>query len=361
MAKKPTNRNTKAEILEAYQELLQEKKELEKQASQTPQPQQPLVKPTPVIEHPSAQNSVNRVTDRVSEPMKKVLQDLGKIQATFGGALNELSEKLLKEASQLEAVEEQVNLEQEQLQQLYDLEVSETTLDELIEQYQTQAKTFEREWEEQRETLEQRLAEARQVWQKEQQTHQREIQERNQATQTQQTRDAETYNYNLQLQRKLDEEAYQQGREQLEQELVELRETQEQAWQEREEAIAEREKAYTEAKAKVEAFPQELEQNIKRGKENGRNIGQYQVKVKADLRAQEIESQKKIYELRLQGLSETIQNQESRIQNLSKQLDSALKQVQDLAVKAIEGTSSSKSSEALKEIALEQAKQMKGK
>ncbi|MDJ1178551.1 hypothetical protein PJF56_06725 [Roseofilum sp. BLCC_M91] len=357
MAKKPTNRNTKAEILEAYQELLQEKKELENKISQTPPQKQPLVKPTPVIEHPSAQNSSNRV----AEPMKKVLQDLGKIQATFGGALNELSEQLLKEASQLEDVEEQVNLEQEQLQQLYDLEVSETTLDELIEQYQTQAKTFELEWEEQRETLEQRLAEAQHAWQKERQTHQREIEERNQATQTQQIRDAETYDYNVQLQRKLDEEAYQQGREQLEQELVELRETQEQAWQERETAIAAREKAYTEAKAKVEAFPQELEQNIKRGKDNGRNIGHYQVKVKADLRAQEIESQKKIYELRLQGLSETIHNQESRIQNLSKQLDSALKQVQDLAVKAIEGTSNSKSSEALKEIALEQAKQMKGK
>lgn len=357
MAKKPTDRNTKAEILAAYQELLEEKKDLEKQVSQTPPQKQPLVKPTPVIEHPSAQNSVNRV----SEPMKKVLQDLEKIQATFGGALNELSEQLLKEASQLEDVEEQVNLEQEQLQQLYNLEVSETTLDELIEDYQTQAKTFEREWEERRETLEQRLAEARQAWQKEQQTHQREIQERNQATQTQQIRDTETYNYNLQLQRKLDEEAYQQGREQLEQELRELREMQEQTWQEREKAIAEREKAYTEAKAKVEAFPQELEQNIKRGKENGRNIGQYQVKIKADLRAQEIESQKKIYELRLQGLSETIHNQENRIQNLSKQLDSALKQVQDLAVKAIEGASNTKSSEALKEIALEQAKQMKGK
>lgn len=99
MAKKPTSRNTKSEILASYQELLQEKKDLENKIAQTAEPKQaqPLVKPTPVIEHPSAQNSVHRVT----EPMKKVLQDLEQIQATFGGALNELSDQLLKEASEL--------------------------------------------------------------------------------------------------------------------------------------------------------------------------------------------------------------------------------------------------------------------
>jgi hypothetical protein len=41
---------------------------------------------------------------------------------------------------------------------------------------------------------------------------------------------------------------------------------------------------------------------------------------------------------------------------LSQQLDSALKQVQDLAVKAIEGASNRNSFEAMKEVALEQAK-----
>jgi hypothetical protein len=57
-----------------------------------------------------------------------------------------------------------------------------------------------------------------------------------------------------------------------------------------------------------------------------------------------------------------ITNQEKRLQNLSSQLESALKQVQDLAVKAIEGTSNVNSYQAIKEIALEQAKsQVKNK
>jgi chromosome segregation ATPase len=95
---------------------------------------------------------------------------------------------------------------------------------------------------------------------------------------------------------------------------------------------------------------------IKKGTEEGKGIASYQAKVKADLDGKEVEGQKRIYELRLQSLEQTIQNQESRLASLSKQLESALKQVQDLAVKAIEGASNLNSSQVLKEIAMEQAK-----
>lgn len=75
-----------------------------------------------------------------------------------------------------------------------------------------------------------------------------------------------------------------------------------------------------------------------------------------------MEGQKRFYEERLQSLELTITNQETRLQNLSKQLESALKQVQDLAIKAIEGTSNLNYYQAIKEIALEQAKsQVKNK
>jgi len=74
------------------------------------------------------------------------------------------------------------------------------------------------------------------------------------------------------------------------------------------------------------------------------------------LRKKEVEGETRNYELQIQSLEDTIKNQEARIQALSKQLDASLKQVQDLAVKAIEGTSNRNSYEAMKEIAMEQAK-----
>jgi hypothetical protein len=86
-------------------------------------------------------------------------------------------------------------------------------------------------------------------------------------------REAEEYRYNLDLAREVDSEEYEVTKKTLYQELAEAKAEQEKAWDEREKTISDREKAYAEAKAKVEAFPEELEKNIKNGKDNGRNIG----------------------------------------------------------------------------------------
>jgi|GEM_PF-3812429 len=70
----------------------------------------------------------------------------------------------------------------------------------------------------------------------------------------------------------------------------------------------------------------------------------------------EVEGEKRNYELIIQSLEVTINNQQRHIEQLSQQLAVALKQVQYLAVKAIEGNSNRNSYDAIKEIALEQAK-----
>ncbi len=75
-----------------------------------------------------------------------------------------------------------------------------------------------------------------------------------------------------------------------------------------------------------------------------------------------MEGEKASYQQRIQSLEQTIGSQEERVQTLCKQLESALKQVQDLAVKAIEGSANVNTYQAMKEIALEQAKnQVKNK
>ena len=353
MNKKVSDKSTKAEILEAYKEAAQEKAQLESQIQQlnaspkqTPAPEKPIVeanKPMPLTQN--------------QQKMQSTIDNLILLQFGFGGAVSELSEKLTSEAAKVEELRRTVDDEIQQLQELHDLEdVAEDTLDNLIQQYEESAKTFAGELSEQRETVEQELLERRQAWEKEQELHKLAVKERNENQQKARQRDEELYDYDLNLQRNLDIEEYQQRQKRLYQEIEEFQQEQEKQWAEREKSIAEREKLYAEVKAKVEAFPKELEANIKNGKDNGRNIGNYQAKVKADLSAKDIEGQKQNYELQIQGMLQTIQNQDERIVSLSKQLDSALKQVQDLAVKAIEGASNLSSFQAVREIAIEQAK-----
>lgn len=360
MVKRVSDKNTKAEILEAYKEAAKEKSALESQLKQLVQKpatvnsnQQPVVTEQLTVEVKKPMT----VAQTQRQKLQSTIDSLMQLQSGFGGAVSELSEKLTTEASQLSEVQEKGLAEVQQLKDLHNLEeIEEETLDRLILEYEESAKTFSEEFSDRQETVEQELLDRRKAWEKEQEERKRAIKERNENREKLRHRDEETYHYDLELQRNLDIEEYDRRQKRLYKELEEFQQAQEKQWGEREKGIADREKQYAEVKAKVEAFPKELDANIKNGKENGRNIGHYQAKVKADLYAKDVEGQKQNYELRIQSLTQTIQNQEARISNLSKQLDAALKQVQDLAVKAIEGSSNANSFQAMKEIALEQAK-----
>src|SRR5262249_8841198 len=128
------------------------------------------------------------------------------------------------------------------------------------------------------------------------------------------------------------------------------------AWAERERQIAAEEALHAELKAKFEELPQRLEGAVKRAKGEGVGIASAQSKVKADLLAKEIDGDRRVFDLRVKSLEGTIKERAQQIESLSAQLSAALKQSQDLAIKAIEGASNSSTFQAVKEIALEQAK-----
>lgn len=362
MVKKPSDRNTKAEILGAYEELLEERKAVETQLKQL---QKELKAKPPVASQENHHQPVTAMNQPpvVQDKMLYTIDSIVKLQLGFGSAVSELSEKLTSEAAKLEELQRFVTEETQQLEDLHNLEeIQEETLDTLIQAYEDNSKAFQEEISQRREALEQEIQELKKAWEKEQEEHKREINEQNETHSKARQRDAEEYTYDLALRRSLDKDEYEQNQKRLYKELEEAKQEQEKQWTEREKAIAEREKKFEELKTKVEAFEKEKEAAIKKAKEEGKGIANYQVKVKADLQNKEIEGNKRFYELRIQSLEQTIQNQEARIQNLSKQLDAALKQVQDLAVKAIEGSSNVSSYQAFKEIAMEQAKaQLKNK
>lgn len=351
MIKRPSDKNTKAEILTAFDELLKEKKALESQLVQGVSEKQSK----PGLNGKSS-SETGVMTAQEQQKMDYILEGLSRLQLNFGGAVSGLSEKLTLEAFKLQEVRQAVASEIQDLETLHDLQVTEGSLDALIQQYGESYKAFNAELSQRREVVEQENTQAKKVWAKEQEEHRRFSKERNETLNKTRQRDVKEYTYHLTLQRKLAGGEYEQEKKALYQELEEFQQAQEKQCAEREKAIAEREKHFEDLRVKVESFPKDLEAALKRAKEEGKGIAHYQAKVKADLYAKEVEGSKRFYELRVQSLQETIQNQEARIQNLSKQLDSALKQVQDLAVKAIEGASNVSSFQTVREIAIEQAK-----
>ncbi len=348
------SKSTKAEILAAYKELEKEKKALISEAkSQKSQPKTEVKPSTTSTANKSQSESVSGKNSNMEQTIKTLQQ----LQVNFGGAIANLSEQLIVEATTLEEIQTYINQEQQQLEELHELsEIEEDTIDNLIQQYQENSKVFQEEYSQAADNSQQEIGDLRKTWIKEKENHYREIKQRNEAREKSKKREIEEYQYNLDLARDLDEAEYDRQKQLLYKELEETRQIQEKQWQEREESITKQEEEYTTAKQKVEEFEEKLKAKVKQGEEEGKGIGTYQGKVKSDLRNKEIQGEKQNYQLKVQALESTIQNQETRIQKLSEQLDMAQKQVQDLAVKAIEGSSNRKSFEAMKEIAMEQAK-----
>lgn len=351
-ARKPNDKNTKVEILQAYEELAKEKTALKSQLDQLQKSSQPVNQQKPTLEAKTAMNQ----SSNVQQKMNSTIENLTKIQLGFGSAASELSEQLTNQAFKLAEVREAIDKEVEELKQLHNLEISEDILDTLVKSYEDNAKAYQEEFNQRSEELSQEILEEKIAWVKEQEEYKATTKERNENIHKTRQREVAEYKYDLELQRKLQTNEYEQQQKGLYKELEELQEEVNKQWNEREKEISEREKQFEEAKAKVEAFPKEKEAAIKKATEEGKGIAYYQAKTKSDLYAKDVEGQKRFYEQRLQSLEQTISNQDSRIINLAKQLESALKQVQDLAVKAIEGSANVNSYQAIKEIALEQAK-----
>ncbi len=357
MATKPTDKNTKAEILTAYSQLADEKKALEaevknaqKAAAATPAPPAPTVKV--VKDEPKAIMNAGSIQDKIIN----TIASLDSLQLGFGAAVSELSERLTTEAAKLADIREGVTAEITDLQTLHTLTVDEDTFEQLIESYETNSKTFGEELTQQQEAAIQTVRDLAKAWSKEQEVNGITVKERIELDRKNTQREVQEYKYNLDLQRKLDREQYEQQQAALYYELAETKETQEKTWAERELALADREKLFHEAKDKVAAFVQDKEKAIEKAKGEGKGIATYQAKIESDLYAKEIEGQKRFYESNIESLQSNITNQEERLNSLSQQLAAALKQVQDLAVKAIEGSANANSYQTLKEITLEQAK-----
>jgi hypothetical protein len=385
MPKKVSSKNTKAEILEAYQELEKSHQELESQKAamaKSSTTQSSTVasdknvktdqndKMTKPVESSLSPKKETKETESVKFAHVPPLQASGDAQAqmqtvidafkqlgeNFNVALSQLSTNLLVEASHLKEIRTTVSDESNHLATLYNLKIKEETLSELLKQHENTAQEYQETLQQQREAAEKAWLEQTQAWQTETEETEQRLREQQGLDKKNQQREDSEYHYNQNLKRHLSDEEYEQQKLLQQQTLTELEEKRQREWQEREKALAEREKQFKEFKEKVERFPKDLEAAIKKAKEEGAGIARSQAKVKTDLVAKEIAGEEEVYQLKIHALEEEVAIQTAQIDRLAQQVESALKQAQELAVKAIEGSSSYTSFQALKEIALEQAK-----
>ncbi|WP_019009008.1 hypothetical protein [Deinococcus aquatilis] len=362
--KKLSDKNTKTELLSGYEELLATVTKLQADQKAALAENQKLARQVAASQHSTpAGSAVAPVSSPVAAAAAtrdgNTLQALETVQQNLGATASQLSEWLTHEAEALAAIQERVTAELADLKNLYDLQPKDGLLGELIESHEAQARQFLADTETEREALQLSRRTAQEAWALEQQAQRKALRDSTEAFNREFERKSEEDQYALELTRQLDSEEYENQTREQRQALQDRRESAAKAFAETEKALAERERDAAETAGKFALLDQEKEAALKKAKDEGRGIASYTAKTRADIQAKDIEGQRQGFDLRIESLNSNIADQQVRIQSLTQQLEAASRQVQDLAVKAIEGASGANSSQVLREIALEQAKQTK--
>ena len=346
-----TSRSTKTEILKAYNELARELKQQGRAAA-------------PAESRTSAQSFSTEADDEfsvntasaTSASIETIIHDLKGVRARLGESVGTLQQQLLSEATRLQALRSEAGEHTTHLKALHGIEVDDASLRTLVRRYQETSKTADDSYAAKKQSLESELEGKKAAWRKEQDERARAGKEAEDAAVKARKREADEYGYETERAHKADADALAQTRKSLQAEQDLAKEQHERRWADREHDVAKREQEYTELKAKAAAAPKDLEAAIAKADAEGTGIAKRQAKIAADLQQKTNDGKRRVYELRVAALDETIAKQNEQIGELSKQLATALKQAQDLAIKAIDGASNSSSFAAVKEIALEQAK-----
>jgi hypothetical protein len=328
-AKKLTTSNTKAEMLEAYNQLL---KQLQEKREAELKPQQKLEE--------KAVKKVVTVADSFSTD--GVVKEIGNLRADIGRLLNQLSDNMQEEVNKYLDVKKAIEAKQQDLREIYEIERAALSLAALIEAQEMKKAQFEIEMQTRKEDLTREMQALRADWDKEKKLHEAELKERDAAEQKRRAREGEEYNYTFKREQQLAQNQFADEKTLLEREIQLRKEVMEQELADRERAIAQQEASLADLRNRVEAFPAELETAIARAAEQATKRAQGEAKMREELLRKEFEGERNVLTTRIETFERIVREQNDHIAKLSQQLEKAYAQVQEIAVKAVEGSSGMK-------------------
>ena len=267
-----------------------------------------------------------------------IVKGLADLQLEFGSIVNTLAEKLAQENTKLDELNRAIEIEKQRLQELRQIRIVADTSDIFTQEHREKLKVLEQDTANRKEALEKESATRRKEWQKEQIEFTERIQAENDLLAKNRQREQEEHEYKLATTRKLTTDAYEAKKRNLEREITEITQQKEKDWNEREKVLTDNQKLFTEYQQQAVKFPTELEEAVKKAREEAIRETSQKAKVEVDLFEKEWESTKQSYELKTKSLEETIVKQTEQIEGIAAQLQTALKQAQDLAMRAFDSS-----------------------
>lgn len=323
--KEISGKNSKSELLEAYNELLEK-----------------------VKKQSTTDRKIEKETEQKAETVRsaslnsdeKIVKNIADLKLTIGSSLDKIEEALMTEYKKLTQLQESIKIENKNLLELYEITSNAHSLAALVQAQKEKNLQFEQEMDTRQSEFDMMMKERKQLWEKEQKEKEQTSKELALQLNKQSQRQEEDYQYNLLLSRKKEQDAFDAKKETKEKELAEKILTVEKNLAEREQVILTKEKEYQELKLKVEGFSKELEKSIKDTEKSVTEKLERSYKFEVDLRAMEVSGALKLKDQTISTLQSKIKELEMLVAQLNSKTDTAGAQVKEIAVKAIEGASS---------------------
>lgn len=293
--------NTKAQILDAYQEQLKELEDLRKENSSAQR------------ELKEAEKAVKKAKDE-STPTGK--NSFAEFKTWIDQELNQIEEKLEDERGKFRTLHEAVDIEKKNLEEMHQITAKADSLEALTITHRKEKQKLDDEIDSEREGFKEEINEQRKKWE----------------------REKEDYEFQKKVKRRNEEDDYHQEKAELEKELKEKKESFDREFSEREDKIVAREQEYEALKKEVTGFPQkmevELEQQANSLTEKLSQKHDYEMKLKT----KDLEAEIQLRKEQILSLQSKVEEQQTYISSLGVKSDTASQQVKDIAMKAIENS-----------------------
>jgi hypothetical protein len=327
-------KNTKNEILAAYEELMkkvQDKKTDEPKKIQEQQKQETIVKNTAALSH------------------EGIVKEISGLKVSLSSSLDKLNENYLTEFRKFEELQQAIQYEKRQLEELYQLSASTDSLSAMLlaqkekkEQFELEMAVRKAELEEkiknEKERFDTEMAEKRGQWKKEQEMYAAQTKESLEEKKKVQTREDEEYQYNLKISRKKESDQYEEKKQKLEKELVDKKAAFEKDFAGRETKIKEAEAELNDLRIKCSSFPAELEKTVNEVTKALSEKLETNFRFEKELKQKETEGDLKLKEQIIETLRAKIKDIETTTKEFSQKAVTAEASVKDIAIRAIESS-----------------------
>jgi DNA repair exonuclease SbcCD ATPase subunit len=294
----PTLKNTKQEILDAYEEVILLLSAKDKQ-SNTVLPSSNLQPKTKPFDPQSPEEIVAKI---------------GELKLGINKILGNLVDDLTSQSEQLSITKLELESTKQELEQVYKIKQNASTLQNILQLNQDKKLELEKQIEESNNEFEIKQAQKT-----------KEAREQEEILKLKQKREQDEYDYNLKQSRKKEADEYEN------QKQIKIKEL-----EVREQVLIASEKELAELRKNALEFDTKLDSEIQKAINKSMEETKKELEISYNLERKDVDMHTQLAQMTITNLQKSISQQESEIVELKKQLVLATQQVKDIAVKVIE-------------------------